>query len=650
MSNKKYRSIACAIALATSFAAIQGITYAAPSGSSASAAEAEQTASEAAANTAQEQKSAAKDAEVIADAQKQTSSADEQKPVAAADPKMDSWRSARPEEKTVTDWEQAVAGKTIVDITVDGASDKTLATAKAAIASRAGEAFVVQNAEKDRAAIYDTGYFYDLYPSYQELPEGIVVTYHVLENPVLKSLTITGNTVESSDVLNKMMTVKTGEILNSRTLHENVKSLQEQYRKDGYILAKVNDLNIDRDGNLKITINEGVLEGYAVKGNTKTKKNVILREMRLKKGEPFNVKKARRSMQRVYNLGFFEDVNMKLNPGVEPNAIVLEVDVVEKRTGNFGIGAGYSSSDGFVGMVSIGDTNFRGTGDAVSLVYEFSGDATDAHGYTFSYRHPWMDSKETTGTFRIYNRTYEYDDYDTNGNLTEEYMRKYSGGEITLGRPVSEYSSNYITLRNRNDHYQTHESGTNRSTSDYEAWRNANFGLTRSLTLEHVTDTRDNIYYPTSGGRVSLQKEFAGWGGDFKYQKYTIEDQRYLKVGHAQVIALRGQYGHGNGSMPESAQYKIGGQDTLRGYRDDQFRGNSMYLATVEYRFPIVSKVQGALFTDWGAAWNSGWNPQGTHGSIGIGMQLQTPVGPIRLDWGHGTQGNRVHFSVGGTF
>jgi outer membrane translocation and assembly module TamA len=104
----------------------------------------------------------------------------------------------------------------------------------------------------------------------------------------------------------------------------------------------------------------------------------ILREMRQKPGEPFNSKLARRSMQRVYNLGFFEDVNIKMNPGVDPNAVVMELDVTEKRTGSFGIGAGYSSEDGVLGMVSIGDTNFRGTGDAISLTYEKSGDDTEA--------------------------------------------------------------------------------------------------------------------------------------------------------------------------------------------------------------------------------------------------------------------------------
>ncbi|MBQ1615415.1 MAG: BamA/TamA family outer membrane protein, partial [Selenomonas sp.] len=363
-----------------------------------------------------------------------------------------------------------------------------------------------------------------------------------------------------------------------------------------------------------------------------------------------NSKKARRSMQRVYNLGFFEDVNIKMNPGVEPNAVVMELDVKEKRTGSFGIGAGYSTADGVIGMVSIGDTNFRGTGDAVSLTFEKSGSETDARGYTFSWRHPCIDKKETVGTLRIYNRTYQYDDYNTDGNLVESYMRKYSGGEITLGRPVSEYSTNYLTFRNRDDKYVRHVKNKGQDRSGDTAWQEKNFGLTRSITFSHVTDTRDNVYNPTTGSRISLTGEVAGLGGDFNFQKATIEDQRYIKVGHAQVIALRGQYGVGRGEISEFNLYKVGGQNSLRGYREDQFRGTRMALATLEYRFPIVSKVQGALFTDWGSAWYDGFTPKDLKGSIGVGLALNTPLGPLRLDYGRGKNGGRVHFTVGGTF
>ena len=640
MNRKNERFLAYAVALATSFSAFPGAAYAAEAAVPAMTAEA----SAAAQNQTDKEGASANSAAVAQQAAEAPSEN-------AADTRTAKWSQNRPQEKTITDMLSQYEGKTIVDTVFEGTTSLTEGTAKAAIGMHTGDMFTAAGLNKDREAIYNTGYFYDLYPSFEVVPEGVVLTYHVLENPVLNGVKISGNTVESDEVLYGLVTLKKGEIINSRTLQDSVQAIQDQYRKDGYILAKITDMNIDHEGTLKLTINEGVLEGYKVKGNTKTKDRVILREMRQKVGEPFNSKKARRSMQRVYNLGFFEDVNIKMNPGVEPNAVVMELDVKEKRTGTFGIGAGYSSKDGILGMVSIGDTNLFGTGDAINVTYQKSGGNRDAQGYTFSYRKPWLDSKETVGTLRIYNRTYEYDDYNTSGNLVESYMRKYSGGEITFGRPVSEYSTNYITLRNRNDKYVRHTGGSvypkGRSNT---AWEKDNFGTTRSVTLEHVTDTRDNVYNPMSGGRISLMGEVAGFGGDFNFQKVTIEDQRYTKVGRAHVIALRGQYGVGFGHISEFNQYKVGGQTTLRGYRDDQFRGTRMMLGTLEYRFPIASKVQGALFTDWGAAWTSGLTPKNIRGSVGVGIALNTPLGPLRLDYGRGRDGGRVHFTVGGSF
>ena len=569
----------------------------------------------------------------------------------ASDERAAAWAAKRPAEDEISNYLAAQVGKTIVEINFSGASAATEPTARAALAMHVGDAVSEAGLVKDRDAVYATGYFYDLYPTFEQVPEGVVLTYNVLENPVLKEVAIEGNTVETTESLMDLVTVKNGELLNSRTLQENVQAIQEKYRADGYILAKITDLNIAQDGTLTIKISEGVLEDYKVKGNKKTKDYVILREMRQKTGEPFNANLARRSMQRVYNLGFFEDVNVKMNPGVEPNAVVMEIDVKEKRTGSFGIGAGYSSSDGMVGMVSVSDTNFRGMGDTISISYEMSGDDTDARGYTFMYRRPWLDKKETAGTLRVYNRVYEYDDYDENGNHKESFMRKYSGGEFTLSRPMSEYSTNFVTLRNRKDRYVKHtETGNAGNRSGNTAWLSSNFGTTRSVTFEHVTDTRDNVYEPTMGARASLSAEFAGFGGDFRYQKYTLGDTHYLKAGRSQVFVLRGQYGFTTGSLSEYSQFRMGGQDTIRGYREDQFRGTRMALASLEYRFPIVSKVTGALFTDYGGAWSDGFMPEKMHGSIGVGLGLNTPIGPLRLDYGRGSQGGRVHFRVGGTF
>lgn len=564
------------------------------------------------------------------------------------------WAKLRPTEAQIEAYKKQNEGQTIVDVVFDGATDTTLATAKSAIHMRTGDIYTAKGLDADLDALISTGYYYDIFPSFEKVPEGVVLTYHVLENPVLKSVAVTGNTVETTDDLMKLITLEPGKMLNSVTLKKDVQAIQEKYREDGYILAKITDLNIDKDGNLTIKLNEGKIESFKVKGNEKTKDYVILREMRQKVGEPFNAKKTQRSWQRVNNLGFFEEVNPKIVPGINPNAVVVEWNVKEKRTGTFSVGAGYSSQDGVIGMVAVGDTNFRGTGDAVNLTYEFSGDDEDSHGYSFSYRRPWLDAKQTTGTFRIYNRTYEYDDYDENGDHIESYMRHYSGGEITLGRPVSEYSTNYITLRNRKDKYvkQTEVGNLNGHGSGavHQKWEDDNFGTTRSVILQHVTDTRDNIYFPTMGGRVALTGELGGFGGDFDYRKADIEDQRYFKAGKNQVWALRGQYGWSDGDISEYARFKIGGQNSLRGYRDDQFRGEHMFLATLEYRFPIVSKVQGALFTDWGSAWEDDLWPDDIHGSVGIGMSLVTPLGPVRLDYGRGDDGGRVHFSVGGTF
>ena len=567
-----------------------------------------------------------------------------------ADAKRSQWDAAKPSDETITQWSNSYEGQTIVDVKYEGCSEDVLKTVEASRASKIGDKYTLPLLEKDVNNIYDTGYFYDIYPSFETAPEGVIIVYHLFETPVLTSIEITGNSEEPTEKLMKRLQQRPGDRLNRRALHEDVVSLQKQYVKDGYVMAKINDMAVGEDGKLVFKINEGLLEGFKIKGLTKTKEKVVMRELRTKVGKPLNKKDVVRSYQRLTNLGYFESVDVKPIPGVEPNACMLEIDLTEKNTGTFGIGAGYSSSDGVIGMISLGDSNFRGIGDSVNVLFTVSGSSTDARGYTFSYRRPWLDKKETALNFRIFNRTFEYDDYDTNGDLTEEFMRKNSGFELGFTRPQSEYSSNSIAFRNRNDTYDIHKGGQyDRST--WKDWKDANFGLTRSILFQHSTDTRDNYFYPTSGQKVVLSHEWAGlMGGDFKYHKFAIEDSRYWKVGRNQILALRGSYGHATSTLPAIAQYRLGGQDTIRGYKDDIFRGNSMFLGNLELRFPLGQKVKGAIFSDFGSAWESGWTPSKIHGSVGVGFMIETPIGPLRVDIGHGSQGNRLHFNVGTTF
>ena len=571
--------------------------------------------------------------------------------------KMNTWKEQRPTEETIKNNNSAYTDMTVVSVDVVGNEKIAKEDILNVLTVKAGDKFNIKNIEQDRNNIYNTGYFYDNYPSYEVVPEGVKITYHVMENPVLNSVEILGNQVYSTDKIEDMLTVKKGEILNIRQLNTDLANIEASYRQDGYILAKLRDISIDESGNLTLTFNEGILEGYVVKGNDKTKDYVITREMRIKPGEVFDAKKARRSMQRVYNLGFFEDVSVKILPGKEdPNNIIMELTVIEKRTGSFGIGAGYSSEDGLLGMVSIGDTNFRGTGDSVKAMYEFGGDGGDDSGYSISYTKPWLDEKETTGTFRIYDRKFEYDDYDNGGDLIETYDKKNQGYELNFGRPTDEYTMNYLGFKINNTEYRGHEDGLDRSKNT--EWLDNNFGETRSIIASQVRDIRDNIFYPTEGTRTSLSVEYAGLGGDFDYTKLMGSVQKYYKVGHAQVLAFRGSAGYANEDLPEAALFEVGGQNSVRGYRDGQFSGNRMLMGTMEYRFPLMNKVQGALFTDVGDAWGGkSWGSWSSieedldlHASVGLGLQMQTPIGAMRLDYGWGEDGGRLHFNVGGNF
>ena len=578
--------------------------------------------------------------------------ADAQDNVNAAKEAMEKWNGERPTDAEVTTAAQALVGKTIMDIKIVGATEDVYNTALLSLDSKVGDTLTIDGLSRDANNIYETGYFYDLYPSFEEIPEGVIVTYHVFTTPIISDIEITGNSKrESTEKLIKAMQLKPGDRLNRVSLQEDLANIKKVYVNDGYIMAKVHDMGIDDHGKISIQVNEGILEGYKVKGLKKTKEKVVIRELRTKVGEPLNRKDVVRSYNRLTNLNYFESIDIKPIPGVEPNACMLEIDITEKNTGTFGIGAGYSTADGVIGMISVGDSNFRGIGDSIGITYSMSGSSTDARGWSFSYRKPWLDKKETAGILKIYNRTYRYNDYDTEGNLREEMLRKAVGFEFGFTRPVSEYSKNGIYFKNSKDTYDHHKSGpVDRSKPEWSEWNKKNFGLTRSITLSHTTDTRDNIMYPTEGHHVSLAAEFAGLGGDFKFRKYTIDDSVYRKVGRNQIVALRNAYGHSTSDLSYFNKFRIGGQGTLRGYRDDQFRGNSMYVGSLEFRFPVANKIKGAIFTDWGAAWNNGWVPKHFHASVGFGVMVETPVGPVRIDVGHGSQGNRVHFNVGASF
>lgn len=568
---------------------------------------------------------------------------------------------------------EAQVGKTITSVDFEGIPEEVKAKLAPLIQSKPGSTVTVEGIRNDVASLGSIGVFSQIRPVFVSVPEGVKLTYQLVSNPVVKNVEFSGNTVFTSDYLKSIMQIPKDSVLNFVLVNQKLRDIEDLYLKQGYMLVSIPNVQVSADGTLHIDISEGIVEDIVIVGNEKTKNYVITRELKLKKGKPFNKFLASRSMERLYNLGYFEDVNMKLLPGkTNEHDVIIEIDVIEQKTGIVTVGAGYSDADGTVGIIELGDTNFRGTGDKVNLHWEFGG-AGAGKNYTLSYTRPWINDNGDSLGASIFNRIYEYDDYDANGDKVAEYDKRRKGWNLTWGHVSDEYRTNYFNFESSKESYDDHdgfETGevmdkylaknniTDYHDSDWYKDIMDNFGTTNSFTFTHVFDNRDNYFNASKGRRISFAAQWGGHGlgGDYDFYKFTAEGRFYKALGNGHILALRLMGGYIDGDVPYGNLFDLGGSDTLRGYEDDQFKGKKMYAATLEYRFPIAKKVQGVLFTDAGSTWgiDEGKIPWYTdddslNWSVGVGIRLQTPIGPIRLDYGHGDR-NKFNFSFGTQF
>lgn len=568
---------------------------------------------------------------------------------------------------------EAQVGKTITSVDFEGIPEEVKAKLAPLIQSKPGSTVTVEGIRNDVASLGSIGVFSQIRPVFVSVPEGVKLTYQLVSNPVVKNVEFSGNTVFTSDYLKSIMQIPKDSVLNFVLVNQKLREIEDLYLKQGYMLVSIPNVQVSADGTLHIDISEGIVEDIVIVGNEKTKNYVITRELKLKKGKPFNKFLASRSMERLYNLGYFEDVNMKLLPGkTNEHDVIIEIDVIEQKTGIVTVGAGYSDADGTVGIIELGDTNFRGTGDKVNLHWEFGG-AGDGKNYTLSYTRPWINDNGDSLGASIFNRIYEYDDYDANGDKVAEYDKRRKGWNLTWGHVSDEYRTNYFNFESSKESYDDHdgfETGevmdkylAKNNITDYHDsdWYKAimdNFGTTNSFTFTHVFDNRDNYFNASKGRRISFAAQWGGHGlgGDYDFYKFTAEGRFYKALGNGHILALRLMGGYIDGDVSYGNLFDLGGSDTLRGYEDDQFKGKKMYAATLEYRFPIAKKAQGVLFTDAGSTWgiDEGKIPWYTdddslNWSVGVGIRLQTPIGPIRLDYGHGDR-NKFNFSFGTQF
>jgi len=527
------------------------------------------------------------------------------------------------------------------------------------ITSNLGDVFSKESIEKDVKAIYELGYFKDVRVKLESFREGYKVVFVVVENLAVKEINITGNTVVSKEEMREVMILQEGQIFSQKILKNDLTRISQLYKDRGYLLINIKDINFDEEGKLWINISEGRLEKIVIEGNDKTKEKVITREINIKPGDLFDFEKVKKSLQKIYNLGYFEDVTMKLEPGSEEDVVVLVIKVIEKNTGKFGIGAGYNSEEGLMGFASIEEMNLFGGGQKVGAKLELGGRTT----YKVSFLEPWLANTPTSLGFDVYDTTTNQEDKEGE-EVIAEYDEIKLGGRLIFGRRISDSINLGLELKTERVNYDLISGALPEDTNE---------GLTNSLMPTFTYDTRDNVFDPTSGWYSSLSIEKAGGflRGDYNFTKYNLTLRTYLSTDFFKdifniggfkkitdnlskgVLAFRAMGGMADTDLPSFAEYQVGGMNTIRGYDSGEFSGDKSLVFNAEYRFPLAENFQAVLFVDWGQTWDieESIDIADLKFGRGVGVRFDTPIGPIRLDYGINEEGiGKTYFSIGHTF
>jgi outer membrane protein insertion porin family len=528
-----------------------------------------------------------------------------------------------------------------------------------AISSQVGQPFAKEAADADVVAILELGWFFRAeYRTETMEGGGVRLIFQLVENPVVGEVTFDGNTVISTEDLNKAVRTKAGSVLNREQVTADALRIKEVYAKAGYTLVEVTNINISPEGKLVFSLFEPRVDEIRIEGNTKTKDEVVRRELHVRNGQVYNIKDLHTSLRNLEELGIFQEVTVMPEPGTKPGTLLVTFRVQEKRTGLAAFGVGHSNIDGVIGFIDVSDANLFGTGQRGSLRYQFGGDTS----YQLSYTNPYIDRRRTSMTLNLYDR--ELSRQVVQGN-SSQYDERRKGANISFGRKFRQdeevVTRGFVTFRSENVKGVPGEDGT------LPVGLESPYDM-RSVTLSAVRDEFD----PSKGtafkrAYYGATAEVAGFGG-VAFNKFTVEGRRYLALREIKpkheaqkpmhwVYATRLMVGTCTGSPKPLDQFLVGGADSLRGYAEDRFPGMHMVLWNNELRVPFTDALQGVLFVDVGDGWGGSFADQygdqsfKLHTGYGLGIRIQTPIGPLRLDYGLGGDGSKeFHFGMGSTY
>ena len=541
-----------------------------------------------------------------------------------------------------------------------------------------GDQFVPQEAIDGAQKIFQTGLFTSVEPSVdREANNTVAITYIVEENPIVKDIEISGNTLFTEAQLEQALGIKKGEMLNGNLLNPDNNGIVKLYNKGGYTTARIETINVSKEGDIKIGLTEGMVDSVVFKkvnskrenersteykAKLRTKPYIFERSQSVKPGEILESKNVEATIRDLYRTGIFTSIEPVVSGSeTDPNARSVEFLVEERPTTTINGSISYGTSVGLVGGLKLADTNFLGRGQEASINIEASnkGDKT----LDINWFDPWLRNTERV---QAGGAIYWRESVDDNaGPLDVEKVRKI-GTRWTIGKGLNDKI--YVRLSARYDHYKE-ILGSKQINDTYNL-----IALTPSL----IYDSRDNSYAPTKGIYSTLTYEKGDLIKDKrKYDQFEADLRAYHHTffKDKNVMAYRVVWGSTGSGTPDALRFSIGGAETLRGYEYGKFEGFNKFHATVENRTQINKTLQFVTFFDIGNAWQKSTvvggrkiNTPDRHNAsnfadlkkgVGVGIRLNTPIGPLRFDYGwpldpeeKGGQktGGKFYFSFGQTF
>ncbi|MEM9273321.1 MAG: BamA/TamA family outer membrane protein [Cyanobacteria bacterium P01_F01_bin.143] len=589
----------------------------------------------------------------------------------------------------------------VAEVDVIGVDERLTEIVYDVIDTKPGRTTTREQLQEDINAIYAVGFFQNVEVIPEDTPLGVKITFAIVPNPVLNQVTIqtippgVSKQVLPPETVNDIFSPGYGELLNLRDLQEGIKQVNEWYSTNGYELAQVvGSPEVNDDGTVVLVVAEGIIENIAISfideedepTEGKTRDFIITREIELQPGDVFNRNTAQRDLQRVFGLGIFEDIRLSFEPGEDPSKVIINVIVLENSTGSVAAGAGFSSSSGIFGTISYQQQNLGGNNQTIGTEFQL-GERELL--FDLSFSDPWIagDPYRTSYTVNAFRRrsislVYDGDDEDIRTDDGDDSPRVVrTGGGINFGRPLSKnvfersewnvsagFQYQRVVIKNSDGDTSpiSREEDGSQNLAFSDDGRDdlfiVRFGATR--------DKRNSRLQPTSGSllRFGIDQSIPLGSGTILLNRvrgsysYYIPTKLLNFTEGAQAFAFNVQAGTVIGDLPPYEAFVVGGSNSVRGYPEGEVGNGRSYLqGTAEYRFPVFKIVGGALFADFGTVLGTDSDVPGEPSirrdlpgsgfGYGLGVRIQSPLGPIRVDYAINDESeSRIHFGIGERF